>query len=361
MSAAAFLRTILAHPDDDGPRLVFANWLDEHGQPERAEFIRVQIDLARCPFTAPDYDRLAERERQLLDEWRAVWWSELPQPTGWSWGAFHRGFVSSVTLWPDKMPLAVANLPLLRASAPLRRLEVNLSTRGAGANLLEHCPLDWVRELAVKHPFPLERLWSWLTSPAARQLERFDLEMDCFNDTDLEQFLAAPRLDCLHTLDLARAIIDADTAQQLAVAASLQHLRELRLGGALEDANLHALATSPYLNSLETLRIRWGHFTSAGLTALANSPLLGRLTTLDLSCSTLEPAGVSALARSPQMRRVVRLDLNECELPAATLTELAESPHLAQVRRLNVAVDDLDHSADAVAEVVPQKRPQANP
>lgn len=38
---------ILAAPDDDTPRLVFADWLDEHGEPERAEFIRVQCELYR--------------------------------------------------------------------------------------------------------------------------------------------------------------------------------------------------------------------------------------------------------------------------------------------------------------------------
>jgi len=42
----AFLRTIAANPDDDVSRLVFADWLDEHDQSERAEFIRAQIELA---------------------------------------------------------------------------------------------------------------------------------------------------------------------------------------------------------------------------------------------------------------------------------------------------------------------------
>ena len=38
---------ILADPDDDTVRLAYADWLDENGQSERAEFIRVQIELAR--------------------------------------------------------------------------------------------------------------------------------------------------------------------------------------------------------------------------------------------------------------------------------------------------------------------------
>lgn len=44
--AAAFLAAIRAHPADDVARLVFADWLEEHGQEARAEFIRVQVELA---------------------------------------------------------------------------------------------------------------------------------------------------------------------------------------------------------------------------------------------------------------------------------------------------------------------------
>lgn len=47
----AFMSRIIDSPDDDAPRLVFADWLDEHGEPERAEFIRVQIRLANLKPT----------------------------------------------------------------------------------------------------------------------------------------------------------------------------------------------------------------------------------------------------------------------------------------------------------------------
>lgn len=44
----AFLRSIVTDPADDTARLVFADWLDEHGEPERAEFIRAMVDLEQC-------------------------------------------------------------------------------------------------------------------------------------------------------------------------------------------------------------------------------------------------------------------------------------------------------------------------
>ena len=42
----AFLQAILEKPDDDAPRLIFADWLEEYGEPERADLIRVQCELA---------------------------------------------------------------------------------------------------------------------------------------------------------------------------------------------------------------------------------------------------------------------------------------------------------------------------
>jgi uncharacterized protein (TIGR02996 family) len=41
------LRAVLRDPVDDAPRLVYADWLEDHGQPERAEFIRLQCGLPK--------------------------------------------------------------------------------------------------------------------------------------------------------------------------------------------------------------------------------------------------------------------------------------------------------------------------
>src|SRR5262245_23073250 len=51
----AFLRSIIEAPDDDAPRLVYADWLEENGDPERAEFIRVQCRLASLDEDDPEH------------------------------------------------------------------------------------------------------------------------------------------------------------------------------------------------------------------------------------------------------------------------------------------------------------------
>jgi uncharacterized protein (TIGR02996 family) len=43
----ALIAAICARPDDDTPRLVYADWLDDHGWEDRADFIRDQIALSR--------------------------------------------------------------------------------------------------------------------------------------------------------------------------------------------------------------------------------------------------------------------------------------------------------------------------
>src|SRR5678815_2596982 len=58
----AFIRAVLDCPHDDTPRLVYADWLDEHGQPERAEFIRVQCAVARHDgYGSSDIERAINR------------------------------------------------------------------------------------------------------------------------------------------------------------------------------------------------------------------------------------------------------------------------------------------------------------
>src|SRR4051794_1321406 len=63
----SFLAAIIDCPEDDTHRLVYADWLDDHGQPERAEFIRLQCRLACLSEEDPQREQLEKRERELLN------------------------------------------------------------------------------------------------------------------------------------------------------------------------------------------------------------------------------------------------------------------------------------------------------
>src|SRR4051812_38202157 len=86
----AFLQDIKDHPEDDTRRLIFADWLEEHGDP-RGELIRVQCELARLGEDDPRTDDLCRREQALLKRHEAAWLGPLRDPAQ-AWG-FRRGLL----------------------------------------------------------------------------------------------------------------------------------------------------------------------------------------------------------------------------------------------------------------------------
>lgn len=105
----ALLAECVANPDDDGPRLV---WADSVGG-ERGELVVVQCDLARDRLPREARDARKRRERELLDRYAIEWAGEAAWIADrWS---FRRGFVETATLDITKLD----DLPKLRAAAPL--------------------------------------------------------------------------------------------------------------------------------------------------------------------------------------------------------------------------------------------------
>src|SRR4051794_40914778 len=75
-----FLDAVLARPGDDEPRLVYADFLDETGDPAdaaRAELVRVQVALARLSVDHSRRPRLIDRQSELLRHHRAAWSAPL--------------------------------------------------------------------------------------------------------------------------------------------------------------------------------------------------------------------------------------------------------------------------------------------
>ena len=77
-----WLQAICQTPEDDAPRLVYSDWLDEHNQPERAEFIRLQCRLAKIDAYDPERAHLQWREGQLLTEPRKQAWGRAAGQAG---------------------------------------------------------------------------------------------------------------------------------------------------------------------------------------------------------------------------------------------------------------------------------------
>ena len=98
-TADALLAAVVANPADDLPRLVYADWCEENGDAERAEFIRLQIGRANGTATADAHIR----EKVLQHAHAERWLAPLRQPgaplgTRRSHAVFRRGFVEAVWL-----------------------------------------------------------------------------------------------------------------------------------------------------------------------------------------------------------------------------------------------------------------------
>jgi uncharacterized protein (TIGR02996 family) len=151
----ALLAGVLAHPDADLPRLVYADFIEEAGDAARAEFIRVQ-----CALAAGQYEDAAEkaalelRERYLREKHAPAWLAPLkkkgePLFTPRSHGLFRRGFVECV--W---MPAAwfVAKAEKLFARCPVNELRVTMTTLEEFENLLFCTHFMHLRTLEVADP-----------------------------------------------------------------------------------------------------------------------------------------------------------------------------------------------------------------
>jgi uncharacterized protein (TIGR02996 family) len=272
----AFLRAIREHPDDDTPRLVYADWLDEHGDAPRAEFIRLQCRLAR-PVTLPlsaeaaaEHDRLQQREQELWETHGEAWWAELPELPGVRWAdrygydyeapQFHRGFVAYVSF--ESGAAFRTHAEEVFASAPVQHVRVRRLTAG-----------------------------------------------------DLASFLSSTFLRCCHSLELSNVPLGDEEVALLASSPGLVGLISLWLDGCgISDRGAAALAPAPFFGGLATL-ILWNNpIGEDGRRPCANAsgtasvcrrpghPLL-RCPTPDLSAPPRAAPASSPWAGSPHSRR----------------------------------------------------------
>lgn len=171
----AFLQAILADPHADGPRLVYSDWLEEHGECERAEHIRVSCEAARlfpkalrvlqrsyygaepvpldvqshmsrlpCADGSPCracragrrvFGRAKARAEQLVRDYGANWFPPLNSPTGGRVNV-RRGFIGEVSTsfgdfirfyddWRKHHPITHISLTLEPGHQPARKGDVS--------------------------------------------------------------------------------------------------------------------------------------------------------------------------------------------------------------------------------------------
>jgi uncharacterized protein (TIGR02996 family) len=249
----ALIGSVIATPEDDAPRLVYADWLEEHGRAERAELIRVQCELSRLRHGSPEYlqrgEKLEAREAELLQAHRDEWAAELQLPPNRHTSCwFKRGMVGEV--WCSVRYFREHGATIL-AAAPVEVVCLRRTTPRNLAGLASHPDFPRVRGV------------------------RF-LMGETPADT-VSHFLQTVPVEHLQTLTLTTSFTTARGGQGRNVALAT------------------AIARCPGLLGLRRLRLRHAEVGDAGALALAGSPFLAGLELLDLRNNVLSTTAEAAL------------------------------------------------------------------
>ena len=362
---AALLAACRARPADDLPRLVLADWLDEHGQPERAEFVRVQVELSHPTADTERTALLKHTERRLLTRHEDEW-------VGGCKAALQ---AMRPPLRPDRRGYTGPLPPAHKFVRGLLRIgnAVQFVNRGELREWLRSPELPWLEQVSlefntvdgfVKAEWPDELtnrigltidLRNYRFDPATHR-EQFRLVAVSSNFASVRSFTVLGAsgevvLDEITGADVSPLVemtltggVDQRVAS-LVASAPFTSLSSLDIGP-ISEAGLRALIASPHLGNLTHLDLRGSPIGDAGVIALCRSRLADTLRSVEFPNTGISDIGLTALVRSPLFAHMhgPRLNLMMNRIGDAGLTALAESEHLLRFRELvlreNVVGDD---------------------
>jgi uncharacterized protein (TIGR02996 family) len=290
------LEHIRDHPEDDIVRLVYADWLEEHDQPQRAELIRVLVEHGRRAADNPGRSVLWERAGAILAAHEAEWTAAL-RPLVLSY-RIGRGLIDEVEV---ELRRFTENGEELLRLAPAAALRVPITGWKDVKELVRCRWLLRVRRLTL----PGGRMGGagariLAESPHIANLKELSLPDQSLGQPGTQALAGSRYVAGLEVLDLSDNNLARSAVPLLASSPYLPRLRRLVLASnLLGDSDVRALANSPHLQELRELDLSGNEITNEGVEALAASPLLARLRRLDVSCNQVSQRGVSLLRYSP--------------------------------------------------------------
>jgi uncharacterized protein (TIGR02996 family) len=285
----ALVAAIIANPDEDTPRLAFADWLQEHGDTHdraRAEFIRLQIRVARKNSPENEIEKLAERaatlhntharhwlgplweltamirdrefKRGLLDWWHTTAGNFLKKP--------HQQVVCEwfPQLGIDRLALsenskrvrAVADSPALAWVSAFQWFDSRIEDDGFEA--LATAPhTERLSKFLIDKPRCSDTgLKAFAKSTGYPNLRSFGLHDGLwrgkFTDAGIRLILNSRNFPHLNELILSGAHTYSVASRSLFECEALNRLRSLRIGA---GSDLKHLVTCAHLTALETLHV----------------------------------------------------------------------------------------------------------
>jgi uncharacterized protein (TIGR02996 family) len=365
----ALLAAIRANPDDDTPRLMFADWLDEHepdAKPRKgkgavspsswAALIRAECEFERLKndgsAAAAVFAFFSTKDTQALDgvRWgrtdpdvarrvemfrtaerlrgRSAKARNAGRPTAGRLGVrwqeeTHRGFPDGVKV--NKPGAFAARAAELAEACPA--MSVTLHEAGElPPDLGRRGLLCWCRELRIDGEYA-EVVRAMSREPDAARVRSLTVwpRDGADADTVAATLADSPNWSGLRELQIGTGGgLSAGAAERLFGAKHLRGLTHLELSGRGWTATtLSALGSLP---SLQSLIVRGSGLDDAAAESLANSPALAGLRYLDLESNRITGRGATALLASPHLKGLAVLDLQGNAVRGIDPVALAGAP-----------------------------------
>jgi uncharacterized protein (TIGR02996 family) len=349
--------------DDDGPRLVAADWYDDRDDP-RGRFIRVQLALARLSPYDSRRVRFEREERELLGLYGKLWMSTLAaKATGI---VFRRGFIDELNMTARQF---LASAEEVFSFAPIRQLHL----LDAGQNLPAVLASPFLARLAglsiyAQYLGGTGHFTALLAgSPSLKNLKQLRIGRNRLRDDDLTQFVQSPLADSLEDLDLHENELTDEIAASLGEAGTFPKLCRLNVSrtrvGPVAASAIATAGHRPVLTALNLagneavgrvstsdlglFRVAELDLTETQLTVFAMDRYVQAVDTPSLRVLTavgnpLGNAGAERLATSPAFGNVRILDLKRCEIGSDGAEQIAHSQTLVRLERLDLTSNPID-------------------
>jgi uncharacterized protein (TIGR02996 family) len=311
------LQAIQCEVDNDSLRVVYADLLDDHGDHDRAEFIRVQIDAERHARGSPEFERLTNRAIELLSKHGMPWAmgceSAVPADRELS--------VTKAQYCKDQ-GIALANLWFRRGFVDAITLEIaKFFSLG-------------LSDIEPSGPLPVLSLVNFCADPSFNALESY-----------VKRLASAPLLGRFREVRLYGGF-SATTDAGLQMLASEPALLT-KLGGLwvsedrVGDAGVLAVLESPRLTSLRELEIDNTACTEAVLQVLLRTERFRGMTSLNLDGIMEKACGLHLFATPGRWPRLQFLSIGGCGLDDLTLSELIRPGAFPALELLDLAFNNV--------------------
>lgn len=353
------LRAIATDPEADAPRLAFADWKEDGGDADRAEFVRIQCALAALPQNERNYQSLHLRQLDLLrkhsSEWESQLLDQVQLTTGRRWfgrkaktptsikPVYHRGFVEDVTL---DLATFLGTAQDLGRVLPLRTLRTYCPRKVDASALI--LALADCTALKALHNLQIE-LSDWPNRELTRLLDSAQLRgltslclIGRMNESAGQALLGARLLARLERLEL-RGIGQARTSEAVLASNAIRHLKRIKLSGAkLSAAALATLPATEAFTQLESISFADNPIGDYDAMGLLNW-LPPSLTRLDLSATECGDGTAASLAAASALRRLGTLNLRRNRLGDLGAMMLADSPNLLSSTHVDLRNNPITH------------------